>query len=50
MENYSKLIDAKISTDLTWNKNIENIVANMWIVYAISIKTLRTGQYDIVTP
>ena len=48
---YVKLLGVTISSDRTWNKHVENIVANagkrVYMLYQLKIAGI--GQHDIVT-
>ena len=48
---YAKLLGVTISNDLTWNKNVENIVAKagkrVYMLY--QLKRAGIGQHDLVT-
>ena len=48
---YAKLLGVTISSDLTWNKHVENIVAKAGkIVYMLyQLKRAGIGQHDLVT-
>ena len=48
---YGKLLGVTISSDLTWNKHVENIVAKAGkIVYMLyQLKRAGIGQHDLVT-
>ena len=48
---YAKLLGVAISSDLTWNKHVENIVAKagkrVYMLY--QLKRAGIGQHDLVT-
>ena len=48
---YAKLLGVTISSDLTWNKHVQNIVANavkrVYMLY--QLKRSGIGQHDLVT-
>ena len=49
--NNAKLLGVTISSDLTWNKHVENIVAKagkrVYMLY--QLKRAEIGQHDLVT-
>ena len=48
---YAKLLGVTLSSDLTWNKHVENIVAKagkrVYMLY--QLKRVEIGQHDLVT-
>ena len=46
---HAKLLGVTISSDLTWNKHVENIVAKAGKIMLYQLKRAGIGQHDVVT-
>ena len=48
---YAKILGVTLSSDLTWNKHVENIVAKAGkrVYMRYQLKRAEIGQHDLVT-